>query len=167
LNREKFKDKRVLILGGGDGAFHAALSLNDHTRSLAIAYRSTRVKADQRFQEKLRSFKDIAVFPETELKSIQSRSGGFQAILKGPNGEITLKMDVILVKFGFEPRNDLVRGQCLLDQSGYIITDKDQKTSSKTIWAIGDVCNPYYPSLSTAAGHACIAVKNIASTVFS
>ncbi|MDH5657471.1 MAG: NAD(P)/FAD-dependent oxidoreductase [Spirochaetia bacterium] len=165
-NRERFQNRRVVIVGGGDGAYEAALNLHGFAASITIVSRSV-PRAHQRFLREVKKKKDIVIFENTEIAQIVAGPSCFHAVLSGPEAEnFETAIDILLVKTGFEPNSGIVQNLCSLDAAGYILTDSHQKTDAERIWAVGDVCNALYPSLSACAGHAGVAVKNIASTIF-
>jgi thioredoxin reductase (NADPH) len=69
----------------------------------------------------------------------------------------------VLIRIGWEPNTDFVRGQLELDENGYVIVGSQQETSVANVFAIGDVANPLAPTIAGAVGAGATAAKVIAS----
>jgi len=69
----------------------------------------------------------------------------------------------VLIRIGFEPNTDFVRGQLELDERNYVIVDRQQETNVTNVFAIGDVANPLAPTIAGAVGAGATAAKVIAS----
>jgi len=69
----------------------------------------------------------------------------------------------VLVRIGWEPNTDFIRGQLELDHGGYVIVGSQQETSVANVFAIGDVANPLAPTIAGAVGAGATAAKVIAS----
>ena len=69
----------------------------------------------------------------------------------------------VLIRIGFEPNTDFVRGQLELDERNYVIVGREQETSVANVFAIGDVANPLAPTIAGAVGAGATAAKVIAS----
>jgi thioredoxin reductase (NADPH) len=75
----------------------------------------------------------------------------------------TSPVDAVLVRIGYTPNTEFLRGQLELEEQGYVRVAHDRETSSPAVFAIGDAINPLAPTLSSAVGDAAVAVKHIAS----
>ena len=69
----------------------------------------------------------------------------------------------VLIRIGFEPNTDFLRGQLELDERGYVTVGAQQETSVSNVFAIGDVANPMAPTIAGAVGAGATAAKVIAS----
>ena len=74
----------------------------------------------------------------------------------------TIHCDKLLIRIGVEPNTELFREEIRTDSSGYLIVDRDCRTSLTHVFAAGDVASPVAPTISTACGMAANAVKVIA-----
>jgi thioredoxin reductase (NADPH) len=77
----------------------------------------------------------------------------------------TIECDAILIRIGVEPNTELFRGQLDVDERGYVVVDKELKTSITGIWAVGDVTGPVAMTIATAIGHGASAAKSIALAI--
>jgi thioredoxin reductase (NADPH) len=69
----------------------------------------------------------------------------------------------VIIRIGFEPNSDFVRGQLDLDESGYVLVDSRQETNVENVFAIGDVASPLAPTIAGAVGAGATAAKVLAS----
>ena len=69
----------------------------------------------------------------------------------------------VLVRIGFEPNTDFIKGQLTLDDEGFVVVDSLQETGVQNVFAIGDVANPLAPTIAGAVGAGATAAKVIAS----
>src|SRR5690606_25309326 len=68
------------------------------------------------------------------------------------DGERVIDTDRVLIRIGVMPNSELVSGPVDLDEQGYIVVDREGRTSCPGIWAIGDVAHPVSPTIATAVG---------------
>jgi thioredoxin reductase len=92
--------------------------------------------------------------------------------LKSGDSVIEMETDYLLVKIGFEPQSDIrfiaaggISSELPVDSRGYFLPGNFQSLMPG-IWTVGDVCNPFDPSLSVCAGNACVAVRDVARLIF-
>jgi thioredoxin reductase (NADPH) len=77
----------------------------------------------------------------------------------------TVTINGLFVRIGIEPNTAFLQGQVALDEAGYLLVDRAQRTVVPNVYAIGDVVRPVCLSVATAIGHGAIAVKDIAQTL--
>jgi len=158
---ESLRDKEVLIVGSGDGAFENGCRLAGSARRITIAFRSKTPKARKQYTETAQKHDRIELLRETEWSAITGNGERRTVTLNTPGGTIQKTVDAVIVKIGYEPVTEPLHDQCSLSEEGYVFVDRHQKSDAKRLWAAGDVCNRDSPSLITAAGEACVAVKHI------
>lgn len=159
-----FRDKPILVVGGGDSAVQEALYLTGLTDRLTIIHRRDRFRAQAALVSRLESNPGVTIRLNTVLREI--RGDGRQvtsAVVENTRtGEVT-ELDTAAV-FGFVgmiPQTAIaVQLGAELDNAGYVITDSGMATSVPGLYCAGDVRNTPFRQVATAAGDgACAAHK--------
>jgi thioredoxin reductase (NADPH) len=165
-----FKNKRVVVVGGGDTAVEEATFLTKFASSVTIIHRRSELRASMIMQARARKNPKISFIWDTEvlaavgtkpklgehggafgLKSLRLRN------LKSGE-EMDYPADGFFVAIGHKPNTELFVGQLALDESGYIVVEKGStRTSVEGVFACGDVQDKVYRQAVTAAGSGCMA----------
>lgn len=143
-NPEKFAGKRVLIVGGGDSAVDAALSLAETADLITIAHRRDELRAVAHKVERLKTIDKIKVLYNTELIEIAGTDKVEKAILRDIKEDemIQLVVDSVILAVGMTPNTEIFKKLGIeMDERGYIKTDKSQKTNIDRIYAVGDIAS--------------------------
>jgi len=149
-----FRDRRVVVVGGGDTAMDEALALANYAREIIIVHRREQLRACKMLQERVFANKKISfvwnsivedIFGETrvegvKLKNVQTGEGS------------TVLADGVFVAIGYKPNTDIFKGQIQLDDYGYIIVHDETKTSVEGVFAAGDAQDFKYKQAITSAG---------------
>ncbi len=164
-NAAAVKDKKVLIVGGGDAAFENALILAETAEKVTLVHRRKDFRARREFVEQVKIHSRIEVLAETVVQKMSGNERIESVALQNlTNNEIQiLPIDVLLIRIGAEPNTETFRGQLELDKDGYIVVDRDCETKMKSIFAVGDVANPVALTISSAVGMGATATKAIFS----
>ena len=136
-----FVGKRILVVGGGNTAIQGALYLDKIGAYVAVAHRRDELRAEKYLQEKLQE-KYIAVMWDTVVDEIDGDMvvKGVKLLNKKTNEKDEYNVDGVFIAVGDIPSNNLaVDIGVEVDQRGYIITDKSQKTNIPGIYAAGDI----------------------------
>ncbi len=155
-----FRDKEIVVVGGGDTALEEALTLTKFAKKVFVVHRRDSLRASKIMQDRAFKNKKIEFVWNTVVEDIldlkQNKVTGIK--LKDVNtGKITeKKIDGVFVAIGHKPNTDIFKGQLELDEKGYIIV-KGVKTSVQGIYAAGDVADPVYKQAITSAGTGCMA----------
>ncbi len=159
-----FKDKPVLIVGGGNTAVEEALFLANIVGKVTLIHRRDELRAEKILQERLFAHEKIEVIWDTVLEEVLgdedplSVTGARIAHVK--TGETQdLKVDGVFIAIGHKPNTDLFTETGItMDDEGYIITEPDStKTTIPGVFAAGDVQDKIYRQAVTAAGTGCMA----------
>ena len=158
-----FKEKKVLIVGGGDSAMEEAIFLTKFASSVSIVHRRDEFRASKIMQDRALNNPKIDVIWNSTIESMvgDPRNGGLTGVvlkdtLSGETSE--LECDGVFIAIGHTPNSDLFRGKLDLDEKGYILTGADNThTSVDGVFASGDIQDTVYRQAVTAAGSGCMA----------
>ncbi|HLB69708.1 MAG TPA: Fe-S cluster assembly scaffold protein NifU [Candidatus Methanoperedens sp.] len=143
-NPEEFHGKRVLIIGGGNSAVDAALSIADTADLITIAHRRDELSAVPHKIEHLKTLDKVKILYNTELLEIAGTEKVERAVMRNIKEDEQLQMtvDAIVLAVGLTPNTEIFQKLGIeLTEKGYIKTDRSQKTSMDGIYAIGDVAS--------------------------
>jgi thioredoxin reductase (NADPH) len=157
-----FKDKKVLVVGGGDSAMEEATFLTKFASEVVIIHRRKEFRASKIMVERAVSNPKISFrYNQTIDEIIGTKDTGVQSVMLKDTltNEITKETcDGIFMAIGHVPNTSLFKGMIDLDESGYIITNPDSThTNLKGVFACGDVQDHVYRQAVTAAGSGCMA----------
>lgn len=135
-----FKNKDVVIIGGGNAAVEEALTVEKFANKVILIHRRDELRAVKVLQEKLLSKKKIQVIWDTIPLEFQGKDRLEAVKIKNlkSNKEDVLSVQGAFVAIGFKPNTDFLKGLIKLDDDGYIITDDEMRTSLDGIFAAGD-----------------------------
>lgn len=149
-----FKNKDVVVVGGGDTAMEDSIFLTKFAKSVTLVHRRNLFRASKIMQHKVFTNPKIKVLKDTVIQEILGNEKVNSVKLKNVlNGEIkTMPIDGVFVAIGYAPNTSFLRGKIKLDQKGYIITKEEVKTNIEGVFAAGDVADHIYRQAITAAG---------------
>lgn len=164
-DRELVKGKDVCVIGGGDAAAENALLLAEVCPTVTLVHRGRHLRARREFTERLPTHHCITIFPESVVRRILGNEAveAVEIERSGALKPFQMAVQGVLIRIGFEPNTDFVRGQLELDERGYISVSAQQETNIANVFAIGDVANPFAPTIAGAVGGGATAAKVIAS----
>lgn len=163
VDNRHFEGRDVIIVGGGDSAFFAALAKANVAKSVTILHRSSNFKVRRDIRNLVEADSRIELLANREIISLQGESKLEEVLLKDNfSGEIqSRKADVVYAKLGYVPNSELFYNQLELSASGHIVTDRKLRTSKAGVFAGGDIISPGYDRIAVALGHGSLAVKFI------
>jgi thioredoxin reductase (NADPH) len=155
-----FRDKVVVVVGGGDTALEDALYLSKITRRVYLVHRRDAFRGSRILQQRVLADCGIEVLWNTVVTEIQSNDEGVcgVALRDTKTGEQReLATDGVFIFVGFSPNNQLVPAGIKTNANGYVITDEKCETSIPGIFAIGDLRQKYANQIVIAAADGCTA----------
>jgi thioredoxin reductase (NADPH) len=158
-----YRNKNVLVIGGGNTAVEEALFLTNFASKVTLVHRRNTLRAEKILQERLFKHPKIDIVWDSELHDIHGQNDPLKvthAHLRNiKTGAITERaVDGIFIAIGHSPATELVAGQVETKSSGYIKTaPHSTATSVPGLFAAGDVADDIYRQAVTAAGLGCMA----------
>ena len=164
-DREQLAGKDVCVIGGGDAAAENALVLAEVCPTVTLVHRGRKLRARREFSEQLHTHHCVTVFPESQVRRIlgNDRVEAVEIERGGAIKPFQMAVQGVLIRIGWRPNTEFVRGQLELDENDYVIIGSQQETSVANVFAIGDVANPLAPTIAGAVGAGATAAKVIAS----
>ena len=154
-----FKDKNVIVVGGGDSAMEESLFLTKFAKKVTVVHRRDEFRASKIMQERVLNHEQIEVAWNKEVTEIKGDKQVSSVILKDSNSneEEEKEIDGVFVAIGHTPNVDFLDGFVELDEKGYIKTGFTSSTSTSMsgVFASGDVADSIYRQAVTAAGTGC------------
>lgn len=135
-----YKDKKVVVLGGGDSAFTEALHLSNIAKEVTIITRSKVFRASKSLVDRVKDNPKINILSGYTIKNTENSNGVLDKIdlYDYTDSRITLEIDGVFVAYGSKPNTDFVKDLIEVDEKGYIVCTDGFKTSlGEGIYAIG------------------------------
>ncbi|MCX8067816.1 MAG: thioredoxin-disulfide reductase [Anaerolineae bacterium] len=158
-----YRDKRVVVVGGGDSAIIEGLYLTRFAREVIVVHRRDQLRATRIYQDRAFANPKMRFVFNTVVEEILGEKTVTGVRVRNvKTGETSiLEADGVFIYIGMEPQTEMFRGQLELDERGYIVTDRRQHTNIPGVFAAGDIQDPYYRQLVVAAGTGAIAAMEV------
>ena len=158
-----FKNKEVIVIGGGNTAVEEALYLTHHASKVTLVHRRDSLRSEKILQDRLFKNPKVSILWDHQLIEVRgttSPKSVTHAVLENvQNNAITeMSTDGIFIAIGHKPNTDLFKDVVNLDHEGYIITKPGSTTTNiPGVFAAGDVQDKIFRQAVTAAGTGCMA----------
>ena len=160
-----FRNKKIVVIGGGDSACSEATYLSSISGDVYIIHRRDSFRAQKSVIDKMLAAGVKPIY-DTVVESINGSNKVESVTLKNvKTGETSeLKTDAVFIFTGMIPQTELV-GMLPKDDAGYLITDENMETSMPGLFAAGDVRSKPFRQIVTAVADGAIAALTVASRV--
>ena len=158
-----FKDKNVIVVGGGNTAVEEALFLTNFASKVTLIHRREKLRAEKILQDRVFNNKKIEILWNNKVKEFVGDENPIslkKVILENTKdgSETSLETSGAFIAIGHDPATSLFKNKIEMDKENYIITKPDStETSIKGVYAAGDVKDKIYRQAVTAAGMGCMA----------
>ena len=162
-----YKDKTVVVVGGGNTAAEEAIFLTNFASEVKLIHRRDSLRAEKILQKRLMDNKKIEIIWNSEITEIIGDENPLsvkQVVLRNNKDDSTTNIDTdgIFVAIGHSPASMIFKNQLNMDDKGYIFTEADStKTNVEGVFAAGDVTDDKYRQAVTAAGMGCMAALEV------
>lgn len=158
-----FKDKKVMVVGGGDTAMEEALFLTKFAREVKVIHRRDKLRASKNLQERAFNNPKIEFIWNSTVQKIlgKERVEGVRIKKVDITEEIELSCDAVFIAIGHNPNTEIFKGQIEMDEKGYVINKETTKTNIEGVFVAGDVEDYRYCQAITAAAAGCKAAIDV------
>ena len=155
-----YKDKPVIVVGGGNTALYDALYLSDIVSKVYLVHRREEFRGDKILVDKLRMRGNVEfVLPYSPVEIVGEKRVSGLVVRSADGNEKTIEADGIFVAVGRIPATEAFRKLVKLDEAGYVVAGEDCKTSHDGVFVAGDVRTKQVRQLVTAAGDGAVAAE--------
>lgn len=156
-----YKDKTVMVIGGGNTAVADALFLARFAKKVYVVHRRDTFRAEKILVEPLLNAENVEVLWNSIPKEFTAGERINGAVIKNIKSqqEQEVNVDGIFVSIGRKPVTDFLNGALSLDDKGYIIADETCRTDVDGVYAVGDVRTKPLRQIITAAADGAVAVN--------
>lgn len=154
-----YKDKTVVVVGGGNSAVADALYLSKLAKKVYMVHRRNSLRADKVYDEALKKADNIEILWNSEVDSIIAamRVSGVNIASTKDGAVKQIDCDAVFVSIGRSPNTRLFEGVLTLDGAGYIIAGEDTRTNIDGVFAAGDVRTKILRQVVTATADGAVA----------
>ncbi len=165
-DKNETSGRKAAVIGGGDAALENALILSEVAEKVYLIHRRESFSAREEFIKAVSRHYRIEVILNAIVKEFGGSSNlEFVDVELAGGGSSRISIENAVVRIGVQPNSEIVVGVADVDDAGYVIVDREGRTSAAGIYAIGDLAHPISPTISTAVGSASSAIKSLAALV--
>jgi len=149
-----FKDKDIVVIGGGDSALEEGIFLTRFAKSVTVVHRRDQLRAGKILQTRAFSNPKIKFIWDSVIEKINGSSAVESVLIKNVNTgeESTFPTDGVFVFIGHVPNTDLFKDQLPMDENGYLQVDSKMQTKIPGVYAAGEVMDSSFKQVVTSAG---------------
>jgi thioredoxin reductase (NADPH) len=154
-----FRNKDVVVVGGGDSALEEGLFLTKFAKQVQVIHRRDELRAGPALQKRALANEKIGFIWDTVVDSI----GGNGVVSHVETTNIKtgeqhrLETDGVFIYIGHYPNSKFLEGHLAMDEHGYLITDERMRTSVPGVFAAGEIQDSIYRQIATSVGQGCAA----------
>jgi thioredoxin reductase (NADPH) len=155
-----FRDQHIAVIGGGDSALEEASFLSRFASKVTIVHRRDELRASKIMQDRAFNNDKIEFLWNATVEELlgEEKLDGVKVRDVLTDEVSTLPVSGLFVAIGHKPNTDLFKGQLVMKENGYLVTQPDSsRTDVEGVFACGDVQDDIYRQAITAAGSGCMA----------
>lgn len=149
-----FKQKDVIVIGGGDSALEEGLFLTRYADSVTIVHRRDELRAGPILQARAQTNDKIGYIWNTEVTGIEGNGSVEKVRFKDTETgeESEHPVEGVFIFIGHYPNSAMFKSQLEMDDQGYVIVDQRMRTSVPGVFAAGEIADPHFRQVVTSAG---------------
>ena len=149
-----FKDKKVVVVGGGDSAFEEALFITRYATSVTLIHRREEFRAGAILQKRAKDHPKMNFILNTIVTDVVGSEKLTTLKLKNviTNEESTFDTDGLFIFIGHTPNTQMFQGKLEMSELGYIKVNDKMETSVPGVYAAGEAADPHFRQVVTSAG---------------
>ena len=149
-----FKDKDLIVVGGGDSALKEGIFLTRFAKSVTIVHRRDELRGGVYLAKKAKAHPKIQFLWDTVVTEIIGDGTVNSVRLKNVKTETEdiREVDGVFIFIGHDPNTEMFKDQLELDQDGYLVLDQHMHTSQPGVFAAGEVGDPHFQQVIVSAG---------------
>jgi thioredoxin reductase (NADPH) len=158
-----FRDREIAVVGGGDSALEEGVFLTKFANRVRIIHRRDELRAGYTLQERAKRNQKIEFVWDTVVTEINGNGAVESVQVKNvKTGEASaLKVDGVFIYIGHYPNSHLFKDKLEMDEHGYVITDRNTRTSVPGVFAAGEIADPVFRQVVSSAGEGCKAAIQV------
>ena len=162
-----YKDKTVMVVGGGDVAVEDAIYLSRMVKKVYLVHRRDELRAVKSLQERVFGLDNVEILWHHELKEIKGE--GFvqsaRVVQNQTNEYKEIAVDGVFIAVGYTPNSQFISDDIGMDSQGWIHTDQRCETKIKGVYAVGDIRDTILRQVATAVSDGAIAISEISKSI--
>jgi thioredoxin reductase (NADPH) len=149
-----FKDKKVVVVGGGDSALEEALFITRYASSVTVIHRRDEFRAGAILQKRAREHPKMNFIMDTVVTEVVGSDKMEALKLKNvkTKEETTFAADGLFIFIGHTPNTGMFKGQLRMSDLGYITVNDRMETNVPGVYAAGEAADPHFRQVITSAG---------------
>jgi len=149
-----FKDKKVVIVGGGDSALEEGLFITRYASSVTVIHRRDELRASPLLQKRAKEHPKMNFIWDTVLTEVVGTEKVDTLKLKNVKTgvESTFDTDGLFIFIGHIPNTQMFTGQVEMSELGYVVVNDKMETSVEGVYAAGEIADPHFRQVITSAG---------------
>ncbi len=154
-----FREKEILVVGGGDSAMEEAIFLTRFAKTVRVIHRRDELRAGETLKRRAFSNSKISFIWDSVVQEVMG-NGSVEAVRVRnvkTEEEQELSAEGVFIAIGHIPNSDLFQGQLEMDSRGYLLTDEHMQTNIPGVFAAGEIQDPTYRQIATSVGQGCAA----------
>jgi thioredoxin reductase (NADPH) len=157
-----FRDKEVIVVGGGDSAMEEGMFLTRFANSVRVVHRRDELRAGETLKERAFNNEKLEFVWDTVVEEIigdgKVESVRVRNVKSGETS--TMDIDGVFIFIGHYPNSSIFENQLDMDERGYVLVDDRMATNVAGVFAAGEIMDPVYRQIATSVGQGCAAAMS-------